>query len=67
MSTQIPAEPLIHDLAIVLRGALHPSAQLGPAARLAARRMQDVLGITDGEMTKDVERRLRSVLAADAG
>lgn len=62
----IPREPLIHDLAIVLAGVLHPSAQVGPAPRLAARRMRDVLGIPDGTPVKDIESRLRAVLARES-
>jgi len=62
MSDQVPRDALIHDLAIVLAGALHPSAELGPAPRLAARRMQDVLGIADGETVKGIEKRLNAVL-----
>ena len=62
MSDQIPRDALIHDLAIVLAGSLHPSAQIGPAPRLAARRMQDVLGIPDGEPVKGIEKRLCAVL-----
>jgi|HubBroStandDraft_1064217.scaffolds.fasta_scaffold357030_2 hypothetical protein len=57
-------DALIHDLAIVLRGVLHPSVEIGPPARLASRRLADVLGIEDGEMVRDVETRLRSALAS---
>lgn len=69
MNTQIPRDALIRDLSIVLAGALHPSAETGPG-RVAARRMQDVLGIPDGALPSDVEKRLREVLApgdADGG
>ena len=59
---EIRTGALIHDLAILLAGSLHPSAKIGPAPRLAARRMQDVLGIEDGETVKSIERRLASVL-----
>ncbi|HEY2086717.1 MAG TPA: hypothetical protein VGH54_11935 [Mycobacterium sp.] len=65
MSGQIPRDALIHDLAIVLSGALRESAKTGTGAHLAARRMQDVLGIEDGEPVKAVEARLRGVLAAE--
>ena len=57
---------LIHDLAIVLAGSLHPSAQIGPAPRLAARRMQDVLGIADGETVKSIEVKLSTALSPDS-
>ncbi len=66
MTGQVPRDALIRDLSIVLAGALHPSAKIGPGPRLAARRMQDVLGIP-GEATRSaVEARLRAVLADDA-
>jgi hypothetical protein len=64
MDDRISRDALIHDLAIVLRGVLHPGAEVGPPARLASRRLRDVLGIKDGDMTKDVEALLRSALAA---
>jgi hypothetical protein len=66
--SEIPRLPLIHDLAIVLRGVLHPDAQVGPPTRLASRRLKDVLGIEDGEMAKGVEARLRAAFdAAEEG
>ncbi len=46
MSETIRTEALIHDLAIILNGCLHPSAQIGPSARFAANRVRDALGIT---------------------
>lgn len=66
MSDRIPRDALIHDLAIVLAGSLHPAAQIGPAPRLAARRMQDVLRIPDGALVSDIKARLRAVLVDDA-
>lgn len=63
---QVPRDALIRDLSIVLAGALHPSAKIGPGPRLAARRMQDVLSIPDGAPRSAVEGRLRAVLADDA-
>jgi hypothetical protein len=65
MSGQIPRDALIHDLAIVLSGALRESAKTGTGPHLAARRMQDVLGIMDGEPVRAVEARLRGVLAPE--
>jgi hypothetical protein len=62
MSGEIRPEALIHDLAIVLRAACHPQALIGPSGILAVRRMQDVLGWTDGELTAGIEDRLRRVL-----
>jgi hypothetical protein len=57
----LPHAPLIHDLAIVLRGVLHPGAAVGPPARLASRRLADVLGIADGEANSwNVQARLRA-------
>jgi hypothetical protein len=56
------AEALIHDLAIVLGGCLHPSAQIGPAPRLAADRISDALGITPGDLVADIENRLTAAL-----
>jgi hypothetical protein len=41
--------PLIHDLAVVLAGALHPGAQLTPGTKLVANRLRDVLRIEDGD------------------
>ena len=66
----LPRQPLIHDLAIVLAGALHPGAQLTPGARLVASRLRDVLGVDDGdplygrELTgaKDIEAKLSAAL-----
>ena len=67
LSDQIPRDALVHDLAIVLAGSLHPSAEIGPRpGDAAARRMRDVLGILDRETAKGIEARLRSVLADDA-
>lgn len=63
MSDQTPRDALIHDLAIVLAGSLHPSAEIGPAPRLAARRMRDVLGIADGSPVRGIEALLRTILA----
>jgi hypothetical protein len=63
--TAIVRNALIHDLAIMLAGSLHPSAEIGPAPRLAARRMQDVLGIEDGETVRRIEARLRSALGSE--
>jgi hypothetical protein len=60
-------DALIRDLAILLRGSLHPSVEIGPPARLVSRRLRDVLGIKDGDMARDVEARLRSALASGAG
>ena len=65
MSGPIIQAALIHDLAIVLGGALHPSAQIGPAPRMAASRIRDVLGITPGELTAGIEDRLSAALGAD--
>lgn len=62
MSTPAQREALIHDLAIVLKGCLHPSAQIGPAPRLAADRIRDVFGITPGELTAGIEDRLTAAL-----
>jgi len=62
---QLPRKALIHDLAIVLAGSLHPSAEIGPAPRLAAGRLRDVLGVTDGETVKSIERHLRSAFGED--
>lgn len=62
MSGPIRTEALIHDLAIVLRGCLHESAQVGPSACLAASRIRDVLGITPGELTAGIEDRLTGPL-----
>lgn len=60
VSEALPRAPLVHDLAIVLRGVLHPDAQVGPPARLASRRLAEVLGIADGEVnTWNVQARLR--------
>ena len=67
---QFLRQPLIHDLSIVLAGALHPGAQLTPGARLVASRLRDVLGIGDGdplygrELTgaKDIEAKLSAAL-----
>ena len=67
MSTEIVTGALIHDLAIVLRGSLHPSAEIGPAPRLAARRIQDVFGLVGGETSMVMERHLRAALAAVCG
>jgi hypothetical protein len=47
-------DALVRDLAMVLRGALHPDAKVGPAPRLAARRLRDALGITEDARTEDV-------------
>lgn len=65
MTERLPADALIHDLAIVLRGVLYPGVEVGPPARLASRRLRDVLGIEGGDMTKDVEARLRGAFGAD--
>ena len=62
MSGEIRTEALIHDLAIVLRGCLHPSAMIGPAPRLAASRIRDVLRITPGELTAGIEDRFADAL-----
>lgn len=58
----IVPEALIHDLAIVLTGSLHPSALIGPSPRLAAQRVADVLGIGEGEMTHSVEHKISQAL-----
>ncbi len=63
----IPRDPLIRDLSIVLAGALDPSAVIGPGPRLAARRMRDVLGLEDGAPRREFEARLREVLAGKTG
>lgn len=63
MSGPIRTEALIHDLAIVLRGCLHESAEVGLPGRLAANRISDVLGITPGELTAGIEDRLAAALA----
>jgi hypothetical protein len=63
-------EPLIHDLAVVLAGALHPGAQLTPGTKLVANRLRDVLRIEDGDpiygyppgAVKRIEARLRAAL-----
>jgi hypothetical protein len=65
MTSPILPAALIHDLAIVLAGSLHPQAKIGPAPRLAARRVQDVLGIEDGETVKSIEARIREALAGE--
>jgi hypothetical protein len=62
---ELCTEALIHDLAIVLGGCLHPSAGLGPAPRLAANRIRDVLGITPGELTAGIEDRLTAALGLE--
>ena len=62
MSDTIRREALIHDLAIVLAGSLHPGAKIGPAPRLAARRMQDVLGIADGAPVGTIEPLIAAAL-----
>lgn len=64
MSAPMRRDALIHDLAIVLAGSLHPDAQIGPAPRLAARRLRDVLGITDGERAAVIESMISKALAA---
>jgi hypothetical protein len=56
---------LIHDLSIVLAGALHPSAELGPAPHLAAQRLYEGLGLADGPRASDVEARLRELLGSE--
>lgn len=58
----INPDAVVHDLAIVLLGALHPSATIGPAPRLAAERLADVLGVKTGDVTREVEPRLRAAL-----
>jgi hypothetical protein len=63
----IKPEALIHDLAIILGGCLHPSAQVGPGPRLAANRIRDVLGITPGELTAGIEDKLAALLGAKSG
>ncbi len=60
--TEIVKSALIHDLSIVLSGSLHPNAQIGPAPRMAAKRIRDVLGITPGELTADIEDRISAAL-----
>jgi hypothetical protein len=55
-------DDLIHDLAIVLAGATHRSARLGPSPALAARRIKDALGWADGELHDGIEDRLREAL-----
>ena len=63
MSKQIQPEAMIHDLAIVLAGSLHPSAEIGPAPRLAAHRLRDVLGIEDGAPVRIIEPLIAAALA----
>ena len=63
--TEIIPAALIHDLAIILRGSLHPSAQIGPSPRLAAHRVRDVLGITESELTAGVEVKLLRALGME--
>jgi hypothetical protein len=50
---QLPRQPLIRDLAIVLAGSLHPGAQLTPGTKLVASRLRDVLHIGDGRPPLD--------------
>jgi hypothetical protein len=66
MSNPIRQEALIHDLAIVLAGSLHPSAEIGPAPRLAAHRIRDVLGIGDGAPVRIIEPLIAAALADPA-
>ena len=69
----LPRQPLIHDLAIVLAGALHPGAHLTPGAKLVASRLRDVLGVGDGdrvygrELTgaRDIEAKLSAALGGE--
>ena len=66
MNDEIRRDALIHDLSIVLAGSLHPSAKIGPAPRLAARRIQDVLGIADGETARIIEAHIREAFGIGA-
>lgn len=66
MSGPLNTDALIHDLATVLRNALHPNAQLGISGTMAARRLRDVLGLDDTERNPSVEARLREYLAPAA-
>jgi hypothetical protein len=67
---QLPRQPLIHDLAIVLAGALHPGVHLPMTGYLASDRLRAALDIGDGdpvygrELTgaKDVEAKLSAAL-----
>lgn len=63
MTSQVPRDALIRDLSAVLAGVLRPSVTVGPGTLLVARRVQDVLEIPAGATAKDVERRVREVLA----
>lgn len=65
VSNEIHREALIHDLAIVLAGSLHPSAKIGPAPRLAARRIQDVFDIEDRAPVRVIEARIGEALDAE--
>ena len=62
---EINPSGLIHDLAIVLAGALHPTAELGPAPLRAAHRIKDALAIGDGELTVGIEDRLANALGGE--
>jgi hypothetical protein len=62
MTDRLPREALIHDLAIVLAGSLHPGAQIGPAPRLAAHRLRDVLGIEGGTPVRVIEPLIAAAL-----
>jgi hypothetical protein len=64
MSTTTARGTLIHDLSVLLAGALHPSAQLGPAPHLAARRLREALGLDGWTPSPDVEARLRELLGS---
>lgn len=63
---ELNTEALIRDLATVLAGASQPHAVIGTPARLALRRMQDVLGWADGESRKGIGERLAAALAPGA-
>ncbi len=65
MTTQPRPEALIDDLAIVLAGSLHPSAEIGPAPRLAAHRLRDVLGIEDGAPVRTIEPLIAAALGGE--
>ena len=65
MSGPVRRKALIHDLAIVLRGALGPHAHVGLETNVAAQRIRDVLGFTDGELTAGIEKRIRATLDGD--
>lgn len=53
---------LIRDLALIVRGASLPQSVIGTPARVALRRLQAVLGVTDDAPAADLEERLTAAL-----